>query len=175
MNQITEQTKIAYEKEIQELYGRMPEMEERVKDARALGDISENEEYSKAQEELTTAQSRIIELENILRTSQVAKDTGGPEIVIGSYVRITKVDESGNALSEPKLFILDSVERYLDGHIGVGSPLGREILNNVSKNFIVTTNHGNTLNYKVEKLPNNDETSKEFTNTYQGKDKLFSE
>lgn len=175
MNQITEQTKIAYEKEVQELYEQMPMKEERVRQARALGDISENEEYAKAQEDLTTAQSRIIELENILRSSQVAKDTGGPEIGIGSYVRITKVDEAGRELSEPKIFILDSVERYLDGHIGVASPLGKEILNNVSKRFIVTTNHGNTLFYKVEKLSNDDETVAEFTSTYQGKDKLFSE
>lgn len=176
MQQITEQTKVAYEKEIQELYDAMPTKEQRVRDARALGDISENEEYAKAQDDLNSAQSRIIELENILRSSRVVKDTGGPEIVIGSYIRVTEVSEAGKELSESKLFILDSVERYLDGHLGIASPLGKEILNNVSKRFTVTTNHGTTKYYKVEKQFSNDgEIEREFNELYRGKDKLFSE
>lgn len=173
MNQITEQSKKAYEKELKELYKEMPHQEKRVREARALGDISENAEYAKAQEELTTSQSRIIELEYILNTSQVVKDTGGPEMGIGSYVRVTKLDENGKAIAEPKLFILDSVERYLDGHLGISSPLGKEILNNVSKRFTITTNHGNTLHYKVEKVPISDEVEAEFSSTYKGKDAIF--
>lgn len=70
-----------------------PDIVERVSQARNLGDLSENAEYSAAREELSFIDERITELEELLKQASVIhKDkgkTGNSSIKLGSKVTVS--------------------------------------------------------------------------------------
>jgi transcription elongation factor GreA len=79
------------DQERKELIGQRGDIAERIKDARELGDLSENAEYQSAREEQDRLESRISELEHILQNVQVikiAKSNG--KVRLGSAVKLTK-------------------------------------------------------------------------------------
>lgn len=68
-----------------------PHVLERLSEARAMGDLSENSEYTAAREELALIDGRIEELEDILKSAEVINDSnsGGPGTVrLGSKVKV---------------------------------------------------------------------------------------
>ncbi|HDH31641.1 MAG TPA: transcription elongation factor GreA [Candidatus Wolfebacteria bacterium] len=67
------------------------EIAERLKHAKELGDLSENSEYSDAKDTQAKVESRIFELEDILRNTSIIKKKVGQEIVhIGSTIEIKR-------------------------------------------------------------------------------------
>lgn len=68
------------------------EIAERLKKAKEFGDLSENAEYAEAKEAQATVESRIIELENILRNSSIIKKTSGKKIIDFGVTIIVKKD-----------------------------------------------------------------------------------
>ena len=52
------------------------EIAERIKEAKELGDLSENAEYTDAKEEQAFIEGRILELEEIIRNVQVIENKG---------------------------------------------------------------------------------------------------
>ena len=86
------------EEELQELkIVKRKEIAEKIKEARAQGDLSENAEYDAAKEEQAEVESRIVTLEKMLRNAEIIDDEAlDKDIVgIGSRVRIydAKYDE----------------------------------------------------------------------------------
>src|SRR6266550_2333465 len=74
--------------------GKRPDVLDRVTQARNMGDLSENAEYTAAREELAFIDGRIEELEMLLRQAvviDVAGHSGGNIISIGSKVTV-KID-----------------------------------------------------------------------------------
>jgi len=60
-----------------------------IKDAKDQGDLSENAEYAEAKSQQSENESRILELEMIIKNSQVAeRDNGAKGIQIGSKFRV---------------------------------------------------------------------------------------
>ena len=79
------------ESELQELKTvRRKEVAEKIKEARGQGDLSENAEYDAAKAEQAEIETRIVELEKILRNAQVIDEdeVGVDEINIGCKVKI---------------------------------------------------------------------------------------
>jgi len=79
------------ETELQDLKTvRRKEVAEKIKEARGQGDLSENAEYDAAKEEQAEIETRIVELEKILRNAQVIDEdeVGVDEINIGCKVKI---------------------------------------------------------------------------------------
>ena len=68
------------------------EIAERLKEARALGDLSENSEYDDAKEAQAKNEGRIAEIEGILKHAQVIEDTdiSNEKVSLGS--RVTLLD-----------------------------------------------------------------------------------
>jgi transcription elongation factor GreA len=63
---------------------------ERIKEARELGDLSENAEYQSAREEQDRLESRISELEHILQNAQIIKiSKSNGKVRLGSAVKLT--------------------------------------------------------------------------------------
>jgi len=68
---------------------RRKEVIERIQEAVAHGDLSENADYAQAKEEQSFIEGRIQELEEILKNAEIIKSSGGRNIVsVGSTVRI---------------------------------------------------------------------------------------
>ena len=72
-----------------------PENIEALKDARALGDLSENAEYDAARNEQAIIESRITELEKILETAEVISDSeiNTDSVSIGTAVKLEFIDD----------------------------------------------------------------------------------
>lgn len=90
-------TREGYEKlkqELEELKRKfMYEISERIKEARELGDLSENSEYEAAKNEQGRVGSRIMEIEQILSNAEIIEDSEeGDEVTLGKWVTIRNLD-----------------------------------------------------------------------------------
>jgi transcription elongation factor GreA len=75
--QITKPGLEALQKELDGLMGvKRPKLVERLAYARSQGDLSENNDYQSAKEELEFMDGRISELEDVLKNAQVIKSSG---------------------------------------------------------------------------------------------------
>lgn len=87
--QLTAQGLANLERELKELQeGKRPQAVERLATARAQGDLSENQEYINAKEDLNMMDGRISELEEVLARAIVVKADQGQGIGLGNKVTV---------------------------------------------------------------------------------------
>jgi len=72
---------------------RRPEVIIALKDARALGDLSENAEYDAARAEQAVVEGKIKELEVLIENAKVISEVSTDEVGIGSNVKIEYVED----------------------------------------------------------------------------------
>ena len=70
-----------------------PEVIKALKDARALGDLSENADYDAARNEQAIVEGRIAELEKILETAELIEKRDTDSVGLGTTVTIKYVDD----------------------------------------------------------------------------------
>ncbi|MBO8160473.1 MAG: transcription elongation factor GreA [Thermosipho sp. (in: Bacteria)] len=122
-------TKEGYEKLKKELdtlkQKLMFEIAERIKEARELGDLSENSEYQEAKNEQGRIAARVNELENMLAKAEVIESLGTNSVNIGNWVIIKNI-ETGE---EKKIQIVTPHEAdVFQNKISIESPLGRALI-----------------------------------------------
>ena len=106
---------------------RRKEVAEKIKEARGQGDLSENAEYDAAKEEQGEIESRIVQLENLLRNAEVIdEDVMKMDVVnLGSKVTVLDVEFD----EEMEYTIVGSTEADpMNGRISNESPLGMALL-----------------------------------------------
>lgn len=106
---------------------RRREIAERIKQAIAFGDLSENSEYDEAKNEQAFIEGRIVTLENMLRNAKVIddEDISTDEVTIGSTVKVLDMEFDeiveytivGSAESDP-----------FENKISNESPVGKALL-----------------------------------------------
>ncbi len=72
---------------------RRPEIIEALKDARALGDLSENAEYDAARTEQALVENKIQELEAMIENAIIIKEVNTDKVAIGTTVKIQYVED----------------------------------------------------------------------------------
>ena len=72
---------------------RRPENIQAIKEARSLGDLSENAEYDAARNEQAQIEGRIKQLEKMLENVSIIADVGTDKVGIGNTVSIKYVDD----------------------------------------------------------------------------------
>ena len=70
-----------------------PEVIKALKDARALGDLSENADYDAARNEQAQVEGRIAELEKILETAELIEKKDTDKVGLGTTVKIEYEDD----------------------------------------------------------------------------------
>lgn len=70
-----------------------PEVINALKEARALGDLSENAEYDAARGEQATVEAKIIELEAMIEHAVIIKEVKTDKVSIGNSVKIEYVED----------------------------------------------------------------------------------
>jgi transcription elongation factor GreA len=143
---ISEEGLLKLKKELEELRGRKrKEISERIKEAKALGDLSENAEYQEAKEAQAANEARIAELEELLRRATVIKKRGGLERVwIGSSVEV----KSG--MRKRVFTIVGSAESDPEkGLISNESPLGQAFLGKKVGDEIEIETPAGKVKYKI--------------------------
>ena len=80
-----------------------PEVIKALKDARALGDLSENADYDAARNEQAQIEGRILELEKILETAEIIEKRDTDKVGLGTTVVLRFLDEDDDETEEYKI------------------------------------------------------------------------
>lgn len=137
-----------YEDELHELkVVRRKEVAQKIKEARELGDLSENAEYDAAKDEQRDIESRIEELEHILKNVEVVAESEDTDSIgIGSKVRLLDMEFS----EEVTYTIVGSTEsNSLKGLISNESPVGKALIGHGLGDVVEAQTPGGTAAYKV--------------------------
>ena len=120
---LTRDGKAELEKELEALKAGRAEITEKIATARAFGDLSENEDYTAARAEQKLAESRILEIEDILKNAKILKSTQHETVSMGCTV-VVEVAGKQSTYS-----IVGPVEADpLNGKISDASPVGRALM-----------------------------------------------
>ncbi len=122
-----------------------PEIATRIKEAKELGDLSENAEYDSAKEAQATNEGRIEEIKNILESAVIITSTNGSGVVnVGSSVKA----ESKNGVQE--FIIVGAAESNpTAGFISNESPLGSAFLGHKKGDSIEVKTPKGVTEYKI--------------------------
>jgi transcription elongation factor GreA len=99
---------------------------EALKDARAQGDLSENADYDAARDEQARIEARIKEIDNILKHSEIIRDTNSKFVTIGKTVTIKF---AGSNMVREFAIVGHLEANPLQGKISNESPIGKAIMN----------------------------------------------
>ena len=105
---------------------RRPEVIQSLKEARALGDLSENAEYDAVRAAQAEVENKIIELEQMIEHAVVIEETTADEVSIGNSVKIKYVEDG----DIEEFTIVGSKEADpFENKISNESPIAKAILN----------------------------------------------
>ena len=138
-----------YEDELHDLkVVRRKEVAQKIKDAREQGDLSENAEYDAAKDEQRDIETRIEELEKILKNVEVVdeEDVTADHIMIGSKVKIYDIEFD----EELSYKIVGSTEaNSIKGKISNESPVGRALIGAVVGDTVTVHTPAGESQFKV--------------------------
>ncbi len=131
--------------ELQTLTAKRAGIAEAIKNARELGDLTENAEYQSARAEQDRNESRISEIENILLNVEIIKKPrGDSKVQLGSSV---KLKGDGKA---KEFQVVGTVEADpLNGKISDESPIGQALLGKKVGDKVDIVTPADTTTYKV--------------------------
>jgi transcription elongation factor GreA len=110
--------------ELKGLVAQRPQVAERIKHARELGDLSENAEYQTAREEQDRLETRISELDHVLLNAQIIKKTKSDgHVRLGSSVTLKN---GGKALEYQIVGTMEADPSA--GKVSDESPIGKALL-----------------------------------------------
>ncbi|HHW60581.1 MAG TPA: transcription elongation factor GreA [Syntrophomonadaceae bacterium] len=127
------------------------ELAERIKQAIAFGDITENSEYEDAKNEQAFVEGRILSLEKTLKNSRLMEedDIRDDVVTLGSRVTLEEM-KSGRQMD---LLLVSSVESKLkDGKISDESPVGKAILGKTVNTEVEVEAPAGIIRYKIIKV-----------------------
>lgn len=141
-----------YEDELQDLkVRRRKEVAQKIKEARELGDLSENAEYDAAKDEQRDIETRIEELEKILKNVEVVveDEVDASRINVGCIVTILDVEFN----EELTYKIVGSSEAdSLKGKISNESPVGKALIGAKKGDKVKVETQAGEAVYKVLKI-----------------------
>ncbi len=124
------------------------EVAQKIKEARELGDLSENAEYDAAKDEQRDIESRIEEIDKILKNAEVViEDEVDVDVInIGCKVKIYDMGFKEELIYK----IVGSTEaNSLKGKISNESPLGKALLGKKTGEVVDVDTHGEVIQYKI--------------------------
>lgn len=147
--ELTAEGFLELETELNELKNvRRPEVITALKEARAMGDLSENADYDAARNEQAQIEARIKELEYKLEHSKIVDVKKGGSAGIGSVVTVQ--DEDGD---EEEYKLVSSVEADpFNNKISVESPIGLAIKGHKTGDTVLVESPNGGYNIKILKV-----------------------
>jgi transcription elongation factor GreA len=127
------------------------EVNERIRQAKEFGDISENAEYEDAKQEQAFVEGRILKLEAMIRNARVidASDYVADEVHLGATIRVKETNSStsrdftivGSAEADPK-----------NARLSNESPLGRAVMGRKKGETVDVATPSGLKKYKIESI-----------------------
>ena len=127
---------------------RRNEVAQRLRQAKEYGDLSENSEYAEARDEQANVETRIFELEDLLKSAVVIEKTESTGMVqVGSVLTIKKGEKTS---------VYTIVGKYEakpeEGKISDESPLGKAFLKHKAGDKISVTTPAGIVAYEILKI-----------------------
>lgn len=148
-NLLTREGLKKYEEELHDLkVNKRNEIAEKLKEARAQGDLSENAEYDAAKDEQRDIEARIFELEQLLKDAEIADEEEIDEKKISFGTTVTILDKETK--EEMTYTIKGATEaNSLQGIISNESPLGKALIGAKKGQTVEIECPAGILKYKV--------------------------
>lgn len=136
-------------KEVEELKTtKRLEVAERLKRAKEFGDLSENSEYNEAREEQSRVETRIFELDELLKRAVIIKKTSGSDTVqVGSTVTA-----KSNGKVVTYTIVGSNEAKPEDGKISNESPIGRTFLGSKVGDSVEIKTPSGVIIYQISKI-----------------------
>ncbi|TFZ39628.1 transcription elongation factor GreA [Soehngenia longivitae] len=127
------------------------EVADRIKQALAFGDISENAEYDQAKNEQAKLEERIAKLEAMLRNAVIIDDDEISTDIVSIGSRVTVLDLEFN--EELEYTIVGSAEADpFEGKISNESPMGKALLGRKVGDTVNVQAPDGTIKYKIKAI-----------------------
>lgn len=126
-----------------------PEIVQALKDARALGDLSENAEYDAARGDQAVVEARILELEQMVEKAVIIKEVNKDVVSIGTRVTIEYVDDS--ELEEYSIVGSKEADPFLN-KISNESPIAKAIMGMKIGDKVSVESPNGTYDVKIVKI-----------------------
>ncbi len=123
---------------------KLKEVAVRIKEAKDLGDLSENAEYHEAKNEQAFLYGKAVELEEKIKTSVVANKGQNSFIGVGSSIEVENEGEKiayeivGSGESDP-----------LNGRISIDSPIGLAVSGHRAGDSVLVSTPAGESEYKI--------------------------
>ena len=143
---LTDEGFLELETELNELKNvKRPAVIKALKEARALGDLSENADYDAARNEQAVLEGRIKKIEQMLENYEIIEETSKDKVGLGSTVSIRYIDDD----EDDEYMIVGSQEADpFASKISNESPIAKALMNHkVGEKVTVESPNGN---YQVE-------------------------
>ena len=125
------------------------EIVERLKEARAQGDLSENSEYDQAKEDQGKNESRIVELEQMIKTSVIIDTTASGKEGIASLGCTVVLKDVETGEEETYAIVGTSEADPFNNKISNESPVGSAILGKKVHDVVVANTPAGELSYQI--------------------------
>lgn len=124
------------------------EIAERIKEAKELGDLSENAEYVDAKDEQAFIEGKILELEELVKNAAVIQNQQGSSVVqVGSRIQVK------NSAGESIFHIVGSKEADpAAGRISNESPLGQALVSRRAGETVTVQTPKGPIPYTIIKI-----------------------
>lgn len=124
---------------------RRAEVAERLKRAKELGDLSENVEYQEARDEQVQVETRIAELEVMIKNAVIIKQGNGSKVVrIGSILEVERGGQQFNYT-----IVGPNEADPVGGKISHESPLGQNFLGKSAGDTVKVKTPAGETTYKI--------------------------
>ena len=128
---------------------RRPEVINSLRDARALGDLSENAEYDAARTEQALVESKIQELESMVENSIIITDVKTDKVAIGTHVTLQYVEDNDTEIYS----IVGSKEADpFNNKISNESPIAKAIMGLVVGDIVTVDSPNGKYDVKIVKI-----------------------
>lgn len=128
---------------------RRPENIKSIKEARALGDLSENAEYDSAKNEQAQIEARIKTIEKMLENVSVITDVPKDVVGIGSTVSIEYVDDDDS--DEYKIVGSQEADPF-ESRISNESPIAQALLNHKVGDVVTVESPNGNYEIKITEI-----------------------
>ena len=116
----------------------------RIKEARELGDLSENADYQDAREEQAFIEGRIQELESMIKDAQVVEEKHSGEVGVGSYATIEL-----NGVKKDFEIVGPNESDPSSGKISDESPIGQALMGHKAGEAVGVNTPDGVVEYQI--------------------------
>ncbi len=129
------------------------EVNERIRQAKEFGDISENAEYEDAKQEQAFVEGRVLKIEAMLRSARIidSSEYAQDEVHLGAFVKV----KDNKGVSKEFTIVGSTEADPMNQRLSNESPLGKSLIGKKKGDSVDVTTPRGVVAYKIEAINTN--------------------